>query len=65
MAPSIIYDALRHVEEKGISPEESWMEALKKTSGSALLGAMLECLARSFAHACYPISQLQQRLYVT
>ncbi|KAH0835878.1 cytochrome P450 [Lanmaoa asiatica] len=37
--PSMVHDALRHLEEKGISPEESWMEILKHASGTAFLAA--------------------------
>jgi cytochrome P450 len=35
----MIYDALREMEEKGISPEKPWMDALKEASGSAFLAA--------------------------
>ncbi|KAI9567596.1 cytochrome P450 [Boletus coccyginus] len=36
-APSMVHDALREMEEKGISPEQSWMDTLKEVSGSAFL----------------------------
>ncbi|KAF8553325.1 cytochrome P450 [Imleria badia] len=39
VAPSMVHDAMRHMEEKGISPEESWMQALKEASGTAFLAA--------------------------
>ncbi|KAG8216714.1 cytochrome P450 [Butyriboletus roseoflavus] len=39
VAPSMVHDALRHAEDKGISPEESWMQALKEASGSAFVAA--------------------------
>ena len=61
----MVSDALRHMEEKGTSPEESWMEVLKKAAGSAFLGMTVGCLARSFAHVCYATSQPHQKLYVT
>ncbi|KAF8435810.1 hypothetical protein L210DRAFT_3506145 [Boletus edulis BED1] len=34
-APSIVHDALRQMEEKEISPDESWVKALKEASGTA------------------------------
>ncbi|KAI9567602.1 cytochrome P450 [Boletus coccyginus] len=37
--PSMVQDALREMEKKGVSPEESWMDALKEASGSAFLAA--------------------------
>lgn len=61
----MVYDALRGMEEKGISPGESWMEALKEASGTAFLGMLIGFLARYFAHVCYPSSQLHQKLSVT
>ncbi|KAG6371202.1 cytochrome P450 [Boletus reticuloceps] len=39
VAPSMVHDAVRHMEEKGISPEESWMQALKEASGTVFLAA--------------------------
>ena len=42
IAPSMVRDALRHVEEKGISPEESWIQALKEGSRSTFLGTSLK-----------------------
>ncbi|KAI9567597.1 cytochrome P450 [Boletus coccyginus] len=36
-APSMVQDALREMDEKGISPDQSWMDALKEASGSAFL----------------------------
>jgi len=39
VAPSMVHDALREMEEKGISPEKSWMVALKEASGTAFLAA--------------------------
>ena len=50
ISPSMVHDALRHIEGKGISPEESWMDALKEASGTAFLGTLLSCLARSSTH---------------
>ncbi|KAG6371203.1 cytochrome P450 [Boletus reticuloceps] len=38
-APSMVHDALRRMEEKRISPEESWIQALKEASGTAFLAA--------------------------
>ena len=60
----MVNDALREMEERGISPEKSWMDALKEASGTAFLGTLLRWLARTFADACYPTRQLHQRLYV-
>lgn len=54
VAPSMVYDALRHMEEKGISPEESWMEALKEASGAAFLGTLFICLVGHSTHVCCP-----------
>ena len=51
----MVHDALRHMEDKGISPEESWLQVLKEASGSAFVGTLLICLARSNTHMCYPI----------
>lgn len=48
-APSLVHDALRHMEEKGITPDESWMEQLKGASGTAFFGILLRCLTRSYA----------------
>ncbi|KAF8550832.1 cytochrome P450 [Imleria badia] len=39
VAASMVHDALRHTEENGITPEESWMQALKEASGTAFLAA--------------------------
>ncbi|KAF8123434.1 cytochrome P450 [Boletus edulis] len=39
VAPSMVHDALRTLEEEGISPEESWMKGLKEASGTAFLVA--------------------------
>jgi hypothetical protein len=61
----MVHDALREMEEKGISPEKSWMDALKEASGSAFLGTLLRCLTRIFTDACYQTHQLHQRPYVT
>ncbi|KAF8121605.1 cytochrome P450 [Boletus edulis] len=36
-APSMVHDGLRRMEDKGIPPEESWMQALKEASGTAFL----------------------------
>jgi hypothetical protein len=44
----MVHDALREMEEKGISPEKSWMDRLKEASGTVFLGKLLRCLARSF-----------------
>ena len=49
----MVHDALRLIEEKGISPEKSWMQALKEASGSAFVGMLLRYLAKYFAHVCY------------
>ncbi|KAF8551312.1 cytochrome P450 [Imleria badia] len=46
--PSMVHDALRHIEEEGISPEESWMEALKEASGTAFLGTSHSVLMMFF-----------------
>ena len=61
----MVHDALREMEEKGISPEKSWMDALKEASGTAFFGTLPRCLARTFTDACYPTRQLHQRPYVT
>lgn len=50
----MVHDALRDMEEKEISPSESWMEALKEASGTAFLGTLLAFLVRDLAHVCYP-----------
>ncbi|KAN0082828.1 Cytochrome P450 [Tylopilus felleus] len=39
IAPSMVHDGLRSIEERGIAPDESWMQALKEASGTAFLGA--------------------------
>jgi hypothetical protein len=36
---SMVHDALREMEEKGISPEKSWMDRLKEASGTVFLAA--------------------------
>ncbi|KAN0084465.1 Cytochrome P450, partial [Tylopilus felleus] len=38
-APSMVHDALREMENKGISPDQSWMDALKEASGTAFVAA--------------------------
>ena len=43
----MVHDALREMEEKGISPEKSWMVALKEASGTVFLGMLLRCLTRT------------------
>ncbi|KAF8436532.1 cytochrome P450 [Boletus edulis BED1] len=40
VAPSMVHDALRCMEEESRSPEESWMQALKEAAGSAFLGTL-------------------------
>lgn len=35
----MVHDGLRSIEERGIAPDESWMQALKEASGTAFLGA--------------------------
>lgn len=37
-APSMVYDGLRQMEEKGISNDESWMKELKEACGTAFGG---------------------------
>ncbi|KAF8549589.1 cytochrome P450 [Imleria badia] len=37
VAPSMVHDALQEMEEKGTSPEQSWMDDLKGASGTAFL----------------------------
>ena len=49
----MVSDALRHMEEKGTSARESWMEALKEASGTAFLGELFICLIEYFTHVCY------------
>jgi hypothetical protein len=61
----MVRDALREMEEKGISPEKSWMVALREASGTAFTGTLLRYFMRTFTNACYPTRQLHQRLYVT
>ncbi|KAF8129485.1 cytochrome P450 [Boletus edulis] len=39
VAPSMVHDALRCMEEESRSPEGSWMQALKEAAGSAFLAA--------------------------
>ncbi|KAF8440327.1 cytochrome P450 [Boletus edulis BED1] len=41
VAPSMVHDAMGQLEEKSISPEESWMQELKGASGTAFLGTLL------------------------
>ena len=36
----MVHDALREMEEKGISPEKWWMDALKEASGTAFIGTL-------------------------
>ena len=43
----MVQDALREMEEKGTSPEESWMVGLKEAAGSAFLGRLLDTLTNS------------------
>ena len=58
----MVHDALRHVEEKRIPPEESWLQTLKEASGTAFLGAFLSSLVRSFTHARFsPVSRIRDR----
>lgn len=40
----MVHDALRGMEDKGISPEQLWMDGLKEASGSAFLGTLPWCL---------------------
>ncbi|KAN0084468.1 Cytochrome P450 [Tylopilus felleus] len=37
VTPSMTHDALREMEEKGVSPDQSWMDGLKEASGTAFL----------------------------
>ncbi|KAN0084466.1 Cytochrome P450 [Tylopilus felleus] len=39
VSPSMIYDALQEMEEKGTTPGQSWMHTLKEASGSAFIAA--------------------------
>ena len=63
-APSMVRDALRRMEEEGISSKGFFVEQLKEAAGSAFLGTLLGCLARSLPHARNPTCQLHQRPYV-
>ena len=42
------------MEEKGTSPERSWMDELKGASGTAFLSTLFIYLAGSFADECLP-----------
>ena len=57
----MVHNALRHMEENGILPEESWMKALKDASGSAFLGMPLRCLARFITSDVRFISCIRDR----
>ena len=48
----MVHDALRGVEEKGISPDESWMKALKEAAATAFLGAVFMTLVEVFTDCC-------------
>lgn len=52
-SPSMVRDALQHIEKNGTSHEESWMKALKEACGTAFLGTVLGCPSRAFTHACH------------
>ena len=43
VAPSMVHDAMRSMEEKGTVPDESWMEALKEAAATSFLGTHFIC----------------------
>ena len=49
----MVHDALQGMEEKGTSPEKSWMDALKEASGSAFLGTFSKFQMKPFTDVCY------------
>ena len=51
-APSMVHDALRNAEDKGISPDGSWTESLKEAAATAFLGGSFRYSDRSFTHLC-------------
>ena len=64
----MVQDALREMEEKGTSPEESWMVGLKEAAGSAFLGRLLDTLTNFRLmpmHAIQLISCIRDGTYHT
>lgn len=59
----MVHDALREVEEKGITPEASWMDALKAASATAFLGTLLHFTESLHSRARNATFQLHQSLY--
>ena len=57
---SMVHGALQNVEEKGTSPDESWMTALKEAAATAFLGMWFVSLVKSYL-LLFPFSQLPQR----
>jgi hypothetical protein len=47
---SMVHDALRNAEDKGILPDESWTENLKEAAATAFLGRLFRYSDRSFTH---------------
>ena len=60
----MVHDALREMEEKGISPEKPWMDALKEASGSAFLGTLLGWVLREplLMRVMQPVSCVRDRM---
>lgn len=49
----MVHDALQEMEEKGITPDQAWMDELKGASGTAFLGTQVRgvCEISSLIHA--------------
>lgn len=51
----MVHDALRGMEEKGISAEQTRMDNLKAASGTAFLGMCVSCLKGVVTDLWHPI----------
>ena len=49
----MVHDALREMEEKDITPDQSWMDELKGASATAFLGTLARDLRDFFTDPCY------------
>ena len=66
IAHSMVRDALENMEEKGASPDESWMKALKEAAATAFLGMQFITLVNSlFINDHSPLFQVLRRRCVT
>lgn len=57
----MVHDALRNMEEKGIVPDQSWMEALKGASATSFLGTQFMS-GLILAHPLTPIFKFHRRI---